>query len=60
MIRVKAINELGGGPWSALSKIGSKDGPTKFAPADLRTILASTIPTSMLFFTVLFTCLILG
>ncbi|KAK8754621.1 hypothetical protein OTU49_016899, partial [Cherax quadricarinatus] len=60
IFRVRAINELGAGPWGEVNVIDTVVGPTMLTQTDLPTILASTIPTSLIFFGVFFTSLIYG
>ncbi|XP_045603691.1 proto-oncogene tyrosine-protein kinase ROS isoform X2 [Procambarus clarkii] len=60
IFRARAINKLGAGPWGEKNVIDTVVGPTMLTQTGLPTILASTIPTSLIFFGVLFTCLIYG
>lgn len=60
IFRARAINELGAGPWGEENVIDTVVGPRMLTQTGLPTILASTIPTSLLFFGVLFTCLVYG
>ncbi|XP_071513555.1 proto-oncogene tyrosine-protein kinase ROS isoform X2 [Panulirus ornatus] len=60
IFRARAINELGAGPWGEENVIDTVVGPRMLTQTGLPTILASTIPTSLIFFGVLFTCLVYG
>ncbi|XP_042220290.1 proto-oncogene tyrosine-protein kinase ROS-like isoform X2 [Homarus americanus] len=60
IFRARAINELGTGPWGEENIIETLVGPTMMTQTGLPTILASTIPTSLAFFGVLFVCLYYG
>ncbi|XP_066980698.1 proto-oncogene tyrosine-protein kinase ROS isoform X4 [Macrobrachium rosenbergii] len=60
IFRARAINELGPGPWGETNVIETIIGPTMLTQTDIPTILASTIPSSLFFFAILFGCLIFG
>lgn len=60
IFRVRAVNQIGAGPWGQENVIETVLGPTMLSQAHLPTILASTIPPSVLFLALLFACLYYG
>ncbi|KAK3864124.1 hypothetical protein Pcinc_030164 [Petrolisthes cinctipes] len=57
IFRVRAVNQIGAGPWGEENVIETVLGPTILSQAHLPTILASTIPPTIFFIALLFTCL---